>query len=261
MHCWQRARCIARTIRNWSRLGWGAGDVVMWVWYRGNWRPGQRAAIRFTDLRQTTAAFTARIEVFGEGSADIDSHYRLVDSSGRSLPLEAEPDANSPLANFPLVAGNSGNSVLLTGNPPMAWLEALLAGRGSRLYVRPIELLSASGLSPSIRVVAQPVELSDGLFFTASTDTLAEGGEEAQLSIWLPVAHTGLLVKLGLAVSGTALEGSDFTLFFADPELGFELTGDGVNFEQERLRLPPPSPCVCCCALVQMIASVRAIGS
>ena len=109
-----------------------------------------------------------------------------------------------------------GNSVLLTGNPPMAWLEALADGRSSRLYVRPIELLSASRPDPSIRKVAQlvelPVELITGLFFSASTDTVTEGAEETQLSIVLPLVHTGRQVELEFAVSGTALEGLDYTL-------------------------------------------------
>ena len=204
-----------------------AGEVVMSVWPR-QLRPGERAAIRFADLREATGAFTARIEVFGEGEADVGSYYRLLDSSGR--PLEAEEDANFPLANFPLVAGNSGNSVLLTGNPPMAWLEALADGRGSLLYVRLLELLPASVLAPSIRMVVQPVELSAGPFLTASADTVTEGAEEAQLSVLLPLAHTGLRVEIELAASGTALAGLDYTLVAADPErvivLGGEITDE-----------------------------------
>ena len=215
------------------------GDVVMSVWPR-QLLPGQRAAIRFTDLRETTGAFTARIEVFGEGDTDISSYYRLLDRNG--MPLRAEEDANSPLANFPLVAGNSGNSgnsVLLTGNPPMVWLEALAGGRSSRLYVRPIELLSASGLTLSIRVVAQPVELSAGPFLTASTDTVTEGAEEAQLSILLPLAHAGLQVEMELAVIGTALEGSDYTLEVADPEQGIVLGGQANSTITLRVESAP----------------------
>ena len=128
------------------------GEVVMSLWPQ-RLEPGERAAIRFSDLRESTQVFTVRFEVFGDESAELDSDYRLLDGSGQ--PLSAETDsANSVLANFPLVAGNSGNS-------PMAWLEALDGGPGQplSLYVRPFELLSASGSPPSIRLAAQPVVL------------------------------------------------------------------------------------------------------
>ena len=130
--------------------GLGAGDVVMSVFPR-QLEPEQRAAIRFTDLRETTAAFTARIEVFGEGDKDVGSYYRLLDSNGQPLPAEQD-------GSYLLVEGGPAD-------PPMAWLEASGDGRPSRLYVRPLGLLSASGPAPSIRVVAQPVELIDGVFF------------------------------------------------------------------------------------------------
>ena len=215
------------------------GDVVMSVLPR-QLLPGERAAIRFADLRGTAGAFTARIEVFGEGDADVSGYYRLLDSSGR--PLEAEDDANSPLANFPLVAGNSGNSVLLTGNPPMAWLEASGDDRSSLLYVRPIELLSASDPAPTIRMVAQPVELIDGLFLTASTDTLVEGGAEVQLSIFMPLAHTGLRVEMELAVIGTALAGSDYTLTTTDSALAIVLGGEATDEITLRVDSVPAEP-------------------
>ena len=214
--------------------GLGAGDVVMGVWPR-QLLPGQRAAIRFTDLRETTAAFTARVEVFGEGDTEIGDYYRLLDRNGQ--PLRAEQDANSPLVAGN--SGNSGNSVLLTGNPPMAWLEVTGANRSSLLYVRPLELLSTSGSTPSIRVVAQPVELIDGVFFSASTDTLSEGTEEAQLSIWLPLAHAGLQVELELAVIGTAVEGLDYTLEAADPEQGIVLGGEANSTITLRVESAP----------------------
>ena len=222
--------------------GLNPGDVAMSVLPR-QLRPGERAAIRFADLRGTAGAFTVRIEVFGDGSADVGSYYRLLDSNG--MPLEAEQDANSPLANFPLVAGNSGNSgnsVLLTGNPPMAWLEASGDERPSRLYVRPLELLSASGPAPSIRVVAQPVELIDELFFTASTNTVAEGVEEVQLSIFMPLAHTGLQVEMELAVIGTAMAGSDYTLIAADSEQGIVLGGGENSTITLRVDSTPAEP-------------------
>ena len=210
------------------------GDVVMSVWPR-QLQSGERAAIHFTDLRETTGAFTVRIEVFGEGTANVSSYYRLLDSSGRSL--EAEEDAN-----FPLVAGNSGNSVLLTGNPPMAWLEALADGRSSLLYVRPLELLSASGPAPSTRMVAQPVELSAGPFLTASADTVTEGAEEVQLSILLPLAHIGLQVEMELAVSGTALAGSDYTLVAADSAQGIVLGGEANSTITLQVESAPDEP-------------------
>ena len=201
-----------------------SGDVVMSVWPR-QLRPGERAAIRFTDLRETTAAFTARIEVFGEGEADVGSDYRLLDSNGQ-----------------PLVAGNSGNSVLLTGNPPMAWLEPLADDRSSLLYVQPLELLPASGSPPSIRLVAQSVELIDGLFLSASTDALVEGVEEAQLSIFIPLTHTGLQVEMELAVSGTALAGSDYTLVAANPEQVIVLGGEANSTITLQVESVPAEP-------------------
>ena len=206
-----------------------AGDVVMAVWPQ-RLNPGERAAIRFADLRETTTAFTARIEVFGGGAADVSSYYRLLSSNGQ--PVEAETDANS---------GNSANSVLLTGNPPMAWLEASGTSRFSRLYVRPLELLSASDSTPSIRVVAQSVELIDGLSFTASTDTLTEGGEAAQLSIVLPAAHAGLPLELELAIGGTALAGSDYTLVAA-PAQGIVLGGEATDEITLRVESIPAEP-------------------
>ena len=183
-------------------------------------QPGQRAAIRFIDLAGTAEASTVRIEVFGDGSADIGSYYRLLDSAGQ--PLIAEADANS---------------VQLSGNPPMAWLEAQPAGRGSRLYVRPIELLRESGEAPFIRLVAQPIELLAGLFFIASTDTLTEGGEAAQLSIVLPTAHAGLQLELELELSGTALRGMDYTLVAADPATMITFDGEANSTTTVTLRV------------------------
>ena len=203
--------------------GLGAGEVVMWVEPR-QLQPGQRAAIRFTDLRDTTGAFTARIEVFGEGDAEIGSYYRLLNRNGQPLP--AEPDGSYRLVGA-------------AADPPMAWLEASGANRSSLLYVRPLELLSASGPTPSIRVVAQPVELIDGLFFSASTDTVTEGAEEAQLSIWLPLAHAGLQVELELAVIGTAVAGSDYTLEAADPEQRIVLGGEANSTITLRVESAP----------------------
>ena len=170
-------------------------SVVMSVWPR-QLGPGQRAAIRFSALQRITGAFTARIEVYGEGSAEIGSDYRLLDSSG--TPLEAKVEADGSYR------------YQLQGNPPMGWLEATDDDRSALLYVRPLELLSASGPAPSIRKVAQSIELIDRLSFTASTETLVEGGEEVQLGIVLPLAHstTSLRVELELTVSGTALAGS-----------------------------------------------------
>ena len=194
------------------------GEAVMSVWPR-QLQPGQRAAIRFADLRDTARAFSARIEVFGEGTADVSSHYRLLDHNGR--PLSAEGNGIYLLGRRPLP---------IAGEPPMGWLEATLDGRGSRLYVRPLELLRSpvprSARAPSIRMVAQPVELvelSDRPFLAASADTLTEGAEEVQLSIWLPPAHTGLRVELELLASGTARAGTDYTLLAADSPPGIML--------------------------------------
>ena len=209
--------------------GLGASDVVMGVWPR-QLQPGERAAIRFADLRETTAAFTVRIEVFGDGSADIGSYYRLLDSNGK-----------------PLVAAEGGGYLLgggspqLAGNPPMVWLEALAAGRGSRLYVRPIELMAA-GAAPSMRKVAQPIELLDDPLFTASSNTVTEGVGEASLSILLPLAHTDLQVELTLAVIGTARLGLDFTLVAAEPAPGIMLSSEATDEITLRVDSAPAEP-------------------
>ena len=193
-----------------------AGDDVVMEVLPQRLNLGERAAIRFTDLRKTAAAFTARIEILGGGDADVSSYYRLFDSNGQ--PLDLEEDANSALV--------AGNSAQLTGNPPMFWLEALAAGRGSRLYVRPLELLSASGSPLSISMAAHPVELIAGPFLTASTDTVTEGEEEAELSILLPLTHIGQQVELELIASGNAMVGRDYTLVVADLAQGIMLSGE-----------------------------------
>ena len=203
-------------------------DVVMSVWPR-QLLPGQRAAIRFSVLREATGteAFSARIEVFGERAAEIGGYYRLLDGNG--IPLETEVEADGSYR------------YQLQGNPPMAWLEATGDDRSSRLYVRPLELLSASGPAPSIRKVAQSIELIDGLSFTASTYHVTEGAEDTQLSIMLPLAHIGLQVEMELTVSGTALAGSDYTLVAADSEQGIVL-GDGTTTITLRVDSAPDEP-------------------
>ena len=119
-----------------------SSDVVMSVLPQ-RLQPGQRAAIRFADLRNTPTAFGARIEVFGD-DLEVGIHYRLLN-----------------LAEQPLAADSNG-SYLLTGEPlPGAYIEALLGGFGRplRLYVRPLEALPVAGPTPSLRSVAQLVEL------------------------------------------------------------------------------------------------------
>ena len=197
-----------------------------------------------------------RIELSGE-SLQAGVHYRLLDRFGR--PVTAEADG----------------SYLLSGDPlPLAWLEALAGAADPPLYldVRPLGVLPASAPFPipSMRSVAQRVELSTAevavpeLLFIASTDTVTERGEEAQLSIVLPLAHrfhTGLRVELELAVSGTALEGLDYTLVAADPKQGIVLGGEANSTVTLVVEFVPPSLYVCGCELAQMIASARAIGS
>ena len=217
------------------------GEVVMGVWQR-QLEPGQRAAIRFADLRDTAGAFTARIEVFGDGAADLGSYYRLLDRNG--TPVVADADGSYRFAGGdPLPV--AGIPPQLRESPPIAWLEALAGGQEQPLIllVRPLELLSASGSPPSIRRVAQSVELidSDGLFFTSSIDTLAEGGEEVRLSIWLPPEHIGLRVEVELAVSSNAMEGLDYTLAAADTEQGIVLGGDAQRLITLRVASAPTS--------------------
>ena len=108
--------------------GLATGDAVMGVWPR-QLNPGERAAIRFVNLRETTSVltaqgttsvltvqFTARFEVFGDGAANRD--YRLLDSNGDHLFAESD-----------------GRYRLKAGLEPMAWLEILVADRSLLLYV------------------------------------------------------------------------------------------------------------------------------
>ena len=57
--------------------GLGASEVVMSVWPR-QLLPGQRAAIRFAALGGSVGAFTARIEVFGEGDTGCQQLLQVV---------------------------------------------------------------------------------------------------------------------------------------------------------------------------------------
>ena len=141
--------------------GLGAGGVVMSVWPR-QLQPGERAAIRFSDLRlSAAAAFTARIEVFGEGAVDVGRYYRLLDSDGT-----------------PLVAEADGSYRLGMGDSPMVWLEALVGGQGQplRLYVLPLDPV------PSGRRVAQPVELVNPEPFVGSLTLRMHGGARQLLT-------------------------------------------------------------------------------
>ena len=95
---------------------------------------------------------------------------------------------------------------------------------------------------PAGAVLESPVlsvYLSNGLLFTASTDTLTEGREAAQLSIWLPPEHIGLRVEVELAVSGTAMEGLDYTLVAADLAQGIVLGGDAQQLITLRVESAP----------------------
>ena len=201
--------------------GLGPSEVVMAVWPR-QLVPGQRAAIRFADLRDSPQSFTARIEVFGEGTVDVSSAYQLLDRNGQ--PLEAR----------------QGGHYELFGNPPMAWLEPVIDGRFSRLYVRPLEPADSG---PSIRKVAQRIELSDGPFLiAAATSTLTEGAEGVPLSIVLPPAHIGLRIELELTVGGSALAGSDYTLGVADPAQGIVLGGEANSIITLAVESAPAEP-------------------
>ena len=127
------------------------GDGVMSVWPR-QLRLGERAAIRFANLRNSVA-FTAQFEVLDgtDGAAEPGSDYRLLASDGTT----------------PLVAKLDGSYLIEEGGSPMAWLEPMVADRSLFLYVRPLELQPTDGSELSIRQVAQPVEL------TTATATLA----------------------------------------------------------------------------------------
>ena len=62
------------------------------------------------------------------------------------------------------------------------------------------------------------------------------------MSILLPLAHTGLQIELELAVSGTALEGSDYTLVAADPKQGIVLYGEATDKITLRVESVPAEP-------------------
>ena len=70
----------------------GPSEVAMAVLPR-QLNLGERAAIHFTVLGNVSGSLAARIEIFGDGAADVSSAYRLLDSAG--TPLDTEIDANS----------------------------------------------------------------------------------------------------------------------------------------------------------------------
>ena len=119
------------------------GDAVLWLSPK-RLHPGQRALIRFDDLRTTPERFDARIQLFGDG-LEPDVHYRVLDSAGNVLGTEQD------------------GSYLLTGNPfPTAFIEALIGALESplRLHVLPLELSASSDSTPSVRAVTQIIELA-----------------------------------------------------------------------------------------------------
>ena len=154
------------------------GDVVMGVWPR-QLKSGERAAIRFANLRETTQVFTARFEVFGDGAAEPGRDYQLLSSTGTLL--VAEPNGSYEIV---VVAGSppsSGDPPATSGeSPPPAWLESLVDNKSLFLYVRPLELLLNDDSELSIRDVAQPVEL---IATSTATATLA------MLRVSVPAGH------------------------------------------------------------------------
>ena len=120
-----------------------ARDITMSMSLR-QLEPGDRAEIRFEDLRRTGSGhFGVHIELFGEARAGID--YQLLDAAGNRL--------------FPFGDGR----YRLDGQPlPRAFVQALGGGsdRPLRLHVRPVVAFrTAVASTPSVRAVAQTLEL------------------------------------------------------------------------------------------------------
>ena len=204
-------------------------DGVMWVLPQ-RLLAGQRAAIRFANLRETTQGFTAQFEVLGDGAADVSSYYQLLASDGQ--PLVAESDGSYRLD------GGGPDSPQLAGNPPMAWLESLVSDRFLFLYVRPLELLLNDGSELVIRDVAQPVELA----FAIKLIVQMHGGAKRLLT-------TDNMAPVRLRLSLTNIDGSpldessvltarlqgmvsadDATVVPAEP---FEITASGIGVTAE----------------------------
>ena len=203
------------------------GDVVMGVWPR-QLKSGERAAIRFANLRETTQVFTARFEVFGDGAAEPGRDYQLLSSTGTLL--VAEPNGSYEIV---VVAGSppsSGDPPATSGeSPPPAWLESLVDNKSLFLYVRPLELLLNDDSELSIHDVAQPVELiatstatatlamlrvsvsaGNVLQLPAGTDTITVDVRVDVLDVrGLPVAVAGLpIAATGLLLVAELLTGS-----------------------------------------------------
>ena len=204
-------RCWGGSLDSGVPEGLQPGDIVMSVLPQ-QLKVGQRAAIRFADLRETTGAFTARIEVFGEGAADVGRYYRLLDRDGMT----------------PLVAEADGSYRLGMGDSPMAWLEALEGGQGQPLilYVLPLDPV------PSLRRVAQPVELVNPEPFSGSLILRMHGGARqlltaagmAQVPLRLSLADSDGKPLNRLSVFTVRLQGmvsGDATVVPAGP---FEIT-------------------------------------
>ena len=143
------------------------GEVVLSVLPKGL-QPGQRAAIRLANLVAEGDDFSLRVELFGDG-LELDTHYRLLGPTGQ-----------------PLVAETDGRYLLAGRVQPMAWIESRAENleRPLSLYILPQQLLSDSGSPPSLRLVAQRVELTDSLAPLAALRVSVPAGTDADVALY-----------------------------------------------------------------------------
>ena len=140
------------------------GDIAMSLVPR-RLRPGDRAAIRLLSLRDTSAEFAVRIELFAD-DVEPGVHYRLVNAAGSTMTAAAD------------------GSYLLTGASPQAFVEAVEGSveHPSRLYIRPLELSSSAASPPTLRLVEQSLELLPAEQLTGTATVVVQAGVKRLIS-------------------------------------------------------------------------------
>ena len=182
---------------------------------------GQRAAIRFADLRGDREAPAVRIELL-DGTAKFGSDYRLLDAAGQ-----------------PLSADSDGRYLLAGDTQPAAYIESLLDPQELRtLYVLPLETVPAAGSAPSLRRAAQRVDLAA---FVGRLVVQMHGGAErlltadnmasVRLRLLLTDINGGPLNEFSvLTVRLQGMLSGDSMLVPAEP---FEITASGIGVTTE----------------------------
>ena len=180
-------------------------------------QPRQRAAIRFAVLRGEREVPDVRVALL-DGTAQFGIHYRLVNAAGQ--PLSAAPDG----------------SYLLSGDPLSgAYIEALQGGveQPLILHVLPLAPVPATGPVPSLRRVAQRVELWGPGAFVGRLILHMHGGAKQVLTAGM--APIPLRLSLADRVGRPLDEFSALTV-----QLQGLATGDGTVVPAEPFAITAP---------------------